>query len=281
MIEERRTGERGRISAYSDLIYRALRASASKADTIVGALGIFLIAGLVVAAIGTAIFVELASHVKAGSTQAFDDSVIRWMGAHHSPALDAVMIEVTALGTGTVVMMVVAVAALFLVLTQHKYSALLLLASAFGGIVLNGVLKLGFNRPRPSIFVPAVQTVSSSFPSGHAMSAAIVYSTVAYLAARLHKRRWPRWLVMTAALILIALISFSRTYLGVHYPSDVVAGVAIGLAWAGFCMATLEAIQKFGLRRDPRILAEEKPGPPDPNGHVASSPTPRVSSTRR
>jgi undecaprenyl-diphosphatase len=278
MIEERRTAERGRFSASSNLIYRALRASASKAHSLVGTLGIFLVAGLLVAAIGAATFASLASHVTSGQTQAFDESVIRWMGAHHSPALDAIMIEITALGTGTVVLMVVAVAALFLVLTQHKYSAALLLASTLGGILLNGVLKLGFNRPRPSIFVPAVHTVSSSFPSGHAMSAAIVYSTVAYLAARLHKRHWARWLVMTAALFLVALISFSRMYLGVHYPSDVIAGVAIGLAWAGFCMATLEAIQKFGLRRDPRILTQEKPAPPDSS---ASSPIQASSSSHR
>lgn len=278
MVEERRAAPRGRLSAWSNPIYRALRVSSAKADTLVGALGIFLVAGLIVVTIGTAVFVALASRVRSGRTQAFDDSVMRWMGAHHSPGLDAVMLEVTALGTGTVVMMVVAVAALFLVLTQHKYSAILLLASTFGGIVLNGVLKLGFNRPRPSIFMPAVHTVSSSFPSGHAMSAAIVYSTVAYLAARLHRRRWARWLVMTAALMLIALISFSRMYLGVHYPSDVIAGVAIGLAWAGFCMATLEAIQKFGLRRDPQLLTEEKPAPPGP---VSWPPVPGGSSTRR
>ena len=201
MVEERRAAPRGRLSAWSNPIYRALRVSAAKADTLVGALGIFLVAGLIVATIGTAIFVALASRVRSGRTQAFDDSIMRWIGAHHSPGLDAVMLEVTALGTGTAVMMVVAVAALFLFLTQHKYSAILLLASTFGGIVLNGVLKLGFNRPRPSIFMPAVHTVSSSFPSGHAMSAAIVYSTVAYLAARLHRRRWARWLVMTAALM--------------------------------------------------------------------------------
>ena len=97
------------------------------------------------------------------------------------------------------------------------------------------------------------------------MSAAIVYGTVAYLAARLHKRIWARWLVMTAALIIIALICFSRMYLGVHYPSDVFAGVAIELAWAGFCMATLEAIQRFGVRRDPRILEHEKPAPAGPH----------------
>jgi undecaprenyl-diphosphatase len=263
-MEERRSEGRGKLSAYSNVLYKALRASAEKADSLAGALGIFLLGGLIVAAIGTWIFVAVASHVQAGSTQAFDNAVIRWMGAHHTKLLDDIMLEITALGTGTVVMMIVAVAGLFLVLTQHKYSAILLLVSTFGGLVLNGVLKLGFNRPRPSIFVPEIHAVSSSFPSGHAMSAAIVYGTVAYLAARLHKRAWARFLVMAVALVVILLISISRMYLGVHYPSDVIAGVAIGLAWAAFCMATLEAIQKFGVRRDPQILKNEKPAPGGP-----------------
>jgi undecaprenyl-diphosphatase len=267
MVDERRTTQRGRLSVFSNPIYRALRATTAMARTLVGALGIFLLGGLVLAAIGTALFVALAAEVREGETQRFDEAVIRWMGAHHSPTMDAVMLEITALGTGTVVLMIVAVAALFLVLTRQKYSAILLLASSFGGLALNGVLKLGFNRPRPSIFVTTVQTVSSSFPSGHAMSAAIVYPTVAYLAARLHKRRWARWLVMTAALIVIALISFSRMYLGVHYPSDVVAGVVIGLGWAGFCMATLEAIQKFWLHRDPQSPGEEEKNAASASSH--------------
>ena len=267
MIEERRAEQRGPLSSLANPIYGALRVSTAKADSLVGALGIFLIGGLIIAVVGTALFVALASYVRSGSSQAFDDSVIRWLAAHHTRGFDVAMLEITALGTGIVVMMVVAVAALFLVLTEHKYSAILLLASTLGGLVLNAVLKLGFNRPRPSIVVPVVHAVSSSFPSGHAMSAAIVYTTVAYLAARLHKRRWARWLVMTAALIVIALISISRMYLGVHYPSDVLAGIVVGLAWAAFCMATLEAILKFAVRRDPWIQGSGQnalPAPPWP-----------------
>ncbi len=237
---------------------RWLHVAFDRAHSLVGALGIFVVAGLLAGIAGTGAFVKLASEVREGETQPFDESVIRWMGAHQSTTLDAIMVEVTALGTGTVVLMIVVVAGLFLTLTHHKYPAILLVVATGGGLVLNGVLKLGFNRPRPTIFVPAIQAVSSSFPSGHAMSSAIVYGTVAYLAARLHRRRWTRWAVMTFAFVVIVLISFSRMYLGVHYPSDVVAGVIIGLAWAGFCMATLEAIQRFAPRRAPLILQEEK-----------------------
>jgi undecaprenyl-diphosphatase len=260
-MENRSPEGPARLSPYSNPFYRALRASAEKADTLVGAAGFFLLGGFIVAAFGAWIFEEVADHVEAGATQAFDDAVLRWMGAHHSTVLDNIMLEITALGTGTVVMMIVAVAALFLVLTQQKYSAILLLVSTGGGLILNLILKMGFDRPRPAIFVPEVRAVSSSFPSGHAMSAAIVYGTVAYLAARLHKRRWARVLIMLIALIVILLICISRLYLGVHYPSDVVAGVSIGLAWAAFCMATLEAIQRFGTRRDPQIPENEKPAP--------------------
>lgn len=261
MPDDRRAAPRGPIATHSNVLYTALRAVLARADTLIGALGIFLVAGILVATAGTTAFVALARHVLSGKTEAFDNAVIIWMGEHHSAALDAFMLEITALGTGTVVLTIVAVAALFLGLTAHRYSAILLIASAAGGIVLNYVLKLGFNRPRPDIFLPGVHTVSSSFPSGHAMSAAIVYTTVAYLAARLLRRRWARLLVMSVAFTMIALISISRLYLGVHYPSDVIAGVAIGLAWAGFCMATLEATQKFAIRRDPQIPGE-KAGPP-------------------
>jgi undecaprenyl-diphosphatase len=84
---------------------------------------------------------------------------------------------------------------------------------------------------------------------------------VAYLAARLQKHNWSRWLTMLAAALVIALICFSRLYLGVHYPSDVVAGVVIGLSWAAFCMATLEAIQRYAQRNAPEVTKDEVPAP--------------------
>jgi undecaprenyl-diphosphatase len=91
------------------------------------------------------------------------------------------------------------------------------------------------------------------------MSAAIVYSTVAYLAARLQRHAWARALTMGVAVLLVLLICVSRMYLGVHYPSDVAAGVIVGLAWAAFCMATLEAVQLLAARRAPAALRNEAP----------------------
>jgi undecaprenyl-diphosphatase len=240
-------------------LFNALRALVQRAGTLLGALGIVLVAGIIIAAAGTWAFAELAEHVMAGGTQAFDEAALKWISTHHSSVLDRAMLEITALGTGTVVLMIVCISALFLSLTRHKYSALLLLVATAGGLLLDNVLKLYFGRPRPHIFTWGAQVVSSSFPSGHAMSATIVYSTVAYLAARLQKRRWARWLTLLLAAAIILLISLSRIYLGVHYPSDVLAGAIVGLAWAAFCMATLEAVQRFAQRQAPEIAKDEMP----------------------
>jgi undecaprenyl-diphosphatase len=144
----------------------------------------------------------------------------------------------------------------------------LLLVTTIGGLLLNNVLKLGFDRPRPQFFDWGTHVMSSSFPSGHAMSAAIVYPTVAYLAARLQKSHWTRLITMLVAAILVLLICLSRVYLGVHYPSDVIAGVVVGLAWSAFCMTTLEVAQLYAKRNAPAMVEGEHP----PEAHPLVSP---------
>jgi undecaprenyl-diphosphatase len=93
------------------------------------------------------------------------------------------------------------------------------------------------------------------------MSATVVYGTVAYLVARLQKHTLSRVLTLGAAFLLIALICLTRLYLGVHYPSDVLGGVVVGLAWAGFCMATLEASLVLARRRAPAAVVDERHEP--------------------
>lgn len=253
---------RGRGEMFWDVAFGAIRGIGSVAHNFYATFGIFLVAGAFVALGGLYAFVEFADHVSSGATQTFDDAVLRWIAQRRTSVLDHIMLEITFLGTGSVVLVLVLVSGMFLWLTQHRYSALLLLISTAGGIVLNNLLKAGFGRPRPQIVEWGTTAVSASFPSGHAMSAAVVYGTVAYLAARLQRRRVHRTITLFLAGVLIVLISVSRLYLGVHYPSDVLAGVIIGLAWAAFCMATLEAIQLYARRRAPKVLEHEKPAPP-------------------
>jgi len=256
---DRRAQTRGNLSIPADILFRALRASASRAQTLRAALGIVVLVGAGVAVLGTWAFAEIASHVRAGRTQAFDERILTWIGQNTPPVVEQVMLEITFLGTGSVVGVMVGIVALFLWLTRHKYSAALLLVATAGGLVLNSVLKAGFDRPRPQVITWGTHVLTSSFPSGHAMSAAVVYGTIAYLAARLERRAWARVLTLVLAAALIALIAFSRMYLGVHYPSDVLAGLIVGFAWASFCMATLEAFHKIAARHVPAAMEDERP----------------------
>jgi membrane-associated phospholipid phosphatase len=93
------------------------------------------------------------------------------------------------------------------------------------------------------------------------MTATITYGSVAWLAARLQRRRLSRWITLCLTGSIITLICLSRLYLGVHYPSDVVAGALMGLGWTAACMVTLEGIQVFGRRFRPQILEHEEPAP--------------------
>ena len=252
---------RGHFRRLWDVAFIAVRFIARHAHNTYATFGIFVLAGAAIAVAGTWGFAELAGHVSSGGTQAFDDAVLQWLGQRRTKPLDAFMLDITSLGTSSVVAMIVGVAALFLWLNKHKHSAILLLVSTAGGVLLNNLLKLGFSRPRPDI-VPWITTATFySFPSGHAMSATVVYSTVAYLAGRLQRTHRARIAVAVVATLVIAIICLSRLYLGVHYPSDVLAGIIIGVAWAGFCMATLEVIQLYARRNAPQMLEEEHPAP--------------------
>lgn len=255
---DRRETERSRLHSAADLLYALLRTIGRHAHSFYTALGAYLVIGLAIAAFAVWGFAELAEYVEEGGSLAFDLAAMEWMAAHRIAMLDRFLLDVTALGTGLVVMVLVGVAALFLVLTDHRYSAILLLVATGGGQLLSTVLKLLYDRPRPSNVEALTHTMSTSFPSGHAMSAVIVYGTVAYLAARLQKKRWERWLTMFIAIVIIVAIAASRVYLGVHYPSDVLAGTIIGAAWAAFCMAGLEAVRVFAGRFQPSQLAHER-----------------------
>jgi undecaprenyl-diphosphatase len=250
---------RGRTSPAWTLLFRILRLIAGRAQNVYATFGLFLLAGAAVAVVFTWGFVQIAGHVQSGATQAFDDMAMRFIGAHQTPSMQATMVEVTALGTTVLETMIVIIAGTLLSFHRHKHSAVLLAISTLGGVGLNNLLKAGFDRPRPHIFAWGTTVTSSSFPSGHAMSAAVVYGTVAYLVARLQGDHRSRMATLTFAALIILLVCVSRMYLGVHYPSDVLAGVTIGLAWAGFCMAILEMTQLYARRNAPELLESEQP----------------------
>ena len=118
------------------------------------------------------------------------------------------------------------------------------MGSISAGAIGSTLLKLFFARPRPDIVTHLVNTYSTSFPSGHAMNSAIVYLTLGALLARAEGDRTVRIYLMAVPLLLTLLIGFSRIYLGVHWPSDVLAGWCVGATWAILCSWVARTLQR-------------------------------------
>ncbi|OWK29602.1 phosphatase PAP2 family protein [Sphingomonas mucosissima] len=146
--------------------------------------------------------------------------------------LQAVMIDFTALGGGTVLTLVTVLATGFLLASRHFLTA----ALVFGGTVTGSTLiylgKHLVGRERPALVDHLVEVSSASFPSGHAGNSAIVYLTIALTVMQIVPRRTARWYLFAATIALVLLIGASRVYLGVHWPSDVLAGWSAGALWA-------------------------------------------------
>jgi undecaprenyl-diphosphatase len=254
--QERRSSDRGALSVPRNVLYSILRFIARHVRGFWGALAAFVTVSLAVGIAAVVAFAALAGIVSGGATQALDESALRWFEARRSPALDEIMIEITTLGNGVVLIMLVFTASVFLWLTSHRWSVYLLIAGMIGGKLLNTFLKTSFDRTRPGVVEWLYDATSPSFPSGHAMGAFITYGTVAYLVGRIGptaRLRHATWFIAT---LIILAVGISRIYLGVHYPSDVLAGFLAGLAWLGFIAATLTALGYFAPRR-PETVVEE------------------------
>lgn len=256
ITEERRTLPRGRLGILKGALYSTLRWIARHVRGFYGALIAFLTVSFVLGAAAVSVFIAFSRLVTTGLTQRFDERVLQWFQSHRSGLLDEIMLEATVLGSGVVLFMMVAVVSVFLWQTKHRWSVYILLMGVFGGQILNGILKGFFNRPRPSV-VEGIDAVHSlSFPSGHAMTSMVVYGSVAYLVARLEPTPLLRASTWIVASLIILTIGVSRMYLGVHYPSDVLAGYLGGLAWLAFVASSVTAVRFFAGRR-PKTYTEE------------------------
>ncbi len=118
--------------------------------------------------------------------------------------------------------------------------------AVLSGTIVSQLLKIGFARPRPDLVPYGTEVFTASFPSGHAMMSAVVYLTLGALLARTESRRRVKSYVMAIAAVLTLLVGLSRIYLGVHWPSDVVAGWALGAGWAAFAWLVMLWLQGRG-----------------------------------
>ena len=199
------------------------------------------------------IFIEVADHVTGGSSQRLDDWALRALRQKADPSLPVGpawlqenIRDLTALGGFPVLLIVTTAVVVYLWLCRTYHAMWLILGSAIGGQLLNILLKSFFDRPRPDLLLHLMRAENSSFPSGHSMNAAGVYLTLGLLLARLTDHHRLKVYYLTLATLLTLLVGASRVYLGVHYPTDVLAGWAAGAAWAAACWLLAGYLQRQG-----------------------------------
>ncbi len=230
-----------------------MRRSAMRLIEWLGGHELVMLLGLLVITAGIWGFLELAGEVLEGDTQRFDERVIRTLRRPNDPAtpigpawMEEVGRDVTALGGVTVIVLVTGSVVGFLWLDRRFGTMGLVLAATVSGFALSAVLKALFRRPRPDVVPHLMQAYSSSFPSGHSMMSAVVYLTLGALMTRVFRKRRLKFYVLAVAILLTGLVGASRVYMGVHYPTDVLAGWTAGLVWATCCWLVGRQLQRRG-----------------------------------
>jgi membrane-associated phospholipid phosphatase len=195
------------------------------------------IAGWVALAIAVAAFGALAWNVSVQTRIVqFDAAIVAWLAAHRVAVLTTVMLAITQLNSLTAVAAWSLVFGAALARMREWYWMLTLGLAVGGGMALNALLKLAFERARPKMEDPLLILDTYSFPSGHTASATVFYGVLAaFLVSRTWRRDF-RTAIVATAMAAVALVGFSRIYLGAHYPSDVVAAMCSSTAWLALCL---------------------------------------------
>jgi undecaprenyl-diphosphatase len=202
-------------------------------------LAALLVAAGLAAGIGTLIF--LGIEISAGKTRGLDRTILLAMRRpdDHAPlgsaAFQQTARDISALGSTAVLLLLTGTVAGYLALDGKKPLALFICGCIATGLLLEITLKDTFDRPRPDIVPDATYARGPSFPSGHAMMSAIVYLSLGVAIARLNRRKAVKAYSVILAVFLTILIGVTRVYLGVHWPTDVLAGWVAGGVWALLC----------------------------------------------
>jgi membrane-associated phospholipid phosphatase len=164
----------------------------------------------------------------------FDRSLLLWIHQFANPQLDRVMLFITALGDPPTVITIFVSTIAWLGMKRRYTDGVRFIIACVGGVLLNQIMKLFFAKPRPELWARLISETSFSFPSGHAVGSMVVYGFIAYILAR-ELPIYRRYIYAVTSMLIIA-IGFSRLYLGVHYPTDIIAGYGVGLLWLATCL---------------------------------------------
>lgn len=197
------------------------------------------VAAMLAVAMAGLAFLSIAEEVAEGETHAIDRALLMALRHPENPArpigpdwLVTGAADITAFGSvAGLSLIVLLIAGVFVAFRRFREAAVLVAAPA-SGVAVSQMLKLAFGRERPEVSLHAVEVVNASFPSGHAMLSAVVYLTLAALVARFTERKRLKAYALAAGVLVSILVGLSRVYLGVHWPTDVLAGWCLGAAWA-------------------------------------------------
>jgi undecaprenyl-diphosphatase len=204
------------------------------------------------------LFISIAGEVVEGETTAWDRRLLLALRSAADPAMpwgppwvQEMARDITALG-GVAVLTLMTLAVIgYLLLSGKRHAAVAVFTAVAGGLILSTLLKLGFSRPRPDLVPHGAVVYTASFPSGHSMMAAVTYLTLGALLARVEASIAMKIYLVTVAVVLTVLVGVSRVYLGVHWPTDVAAGWAVGAAWALLCSLVMRRLQREGKVEPP------------------------------
>jgi undecaprenyl-diphosphatase len=188
-------------------------------------------------ALALILFVWLAREVMRGDAMRLDTPIRNAVHARSSPPLTAMMRSLSLIGSEVGLVPLGAILVWWLVAAKRRRAAVVLAVAALGAEALDQIMKLLFNRPRPEPFFGLAAPITHSFPSGHAMVSCCFFGVLAAILAARERSRARRVAIFAAAAILVALMGFSRVYLGFHYPTDVLAGYAAAVVWLGVVRA--------------------------------------------
>jgi undecaprenyl-diphosphatase len=215
-----------------------------------GHLGLHLTIGFLTLVLMAWIFGNIAEDVVTqDQIVLFDQQLVDWFNQHGTPAFFQIMTVISWLGAGEWQTAVTVVAGAILLWRRAWYRLILLLLVVPLGGLLDSLLKLAFQRPRPVVARPLVTLDTYSFPSGHTMGATLVYGLAAVLACYLVRSWSGRFWIVFAASCVISLVALSRIALGAHFLTDVLAAIVAGLAWLAVCVTSVETLRRHRLMR--------------------------------
>ena len=205
---------------------------------------LFLAASLII------MFAKITEELLEGDLQTFDRAILLALRHTDDPAkplgplwLQVAARDVTSLGSPAVLTLITVAALGFLALKRRWSAALFVLVSICGGTAVSFSLKDLVQRPRPDLVAAVAQTQTYSFPSGHAFLSAVTFLTLGALLARVQRQAEVKLYLLAVAIAITVLVGISRVYIGVHWPTDVLAGWCAGAAWAILCWLIAERLQ--------------------------------------